>query len=156
MIVRQLADGSDELNRLAKEKQELENALKQLGPIADAEHDIATQVLFVENQIRACMTGWTKASPAVRKRLLRRTIKEVVVTRNEIFLTFWTSASEQYGGLGESSANDSREGSNVVPFPRRSSSARNRNLSFFGSGDVRNGRGCRTRTYDPSVMSRAL
>lgn len=151
-----LRQASEELNKLAQERLGLENALKQLGPITDEGADIATQVLFVENQIRACMMGWAKSSPAVRKRLLRRTIKEIVVTRDELFLTYWTNASERYEEPNEGFAHDPHEGSNIVPLPRRSSSAGNRNLPFFGSGDVRNGRGCRIRTCGPAVMSGLL
>lgn len=135
---------SDELNRLAQEKQKLEEALKRLGPVPTAEPDIREQVLFVENQIRACMLGWAKASPAVRKRLLRRTIKEIVVTPDKLLLTFWTCAEEQYREFGDDGAGEPQVGSNVVSLRRRSFATRNRNLSFFGSGDVRFGSERRT------------
>lgn len=132
---------SDELNRLAKEKQNLEVSLLHLGPISEIEVDIASQVLFVENQIRLCMQGWQKAPPAVRKRLLRRTIKEIVVTRDELYLTFWTSAAEQFGALGSGALGENGEDSNVVLLRRLSPAVGDHNLSIIGSEEVRNGRG---------------
>ena len=85
---------SEELNRLAKEKMTLESELKKLGP-APKEIDVKTQVLFMENQVRNCISGWSKASHVVQKRLLRRTIKEIIVTADEIKIAFWKSDEEQ-------------------------------------------------------------
>lgn len=97
---------SDELNRLAKHKQELEKHQSQLDPKAADRQTYREQALFIENQSRWCMQGWAKATPAVSKRLLRRTIKEIVVTRTELCITFWTSAEKSeeshkaVGGIG--------------------------------------------------------
>lgn len=134
---------SEEMNRLAKEKTALEKALKDLGPSED-DVDLGTKVLFVENQIRMCMQGWAKATPATRKRLLRRTIKEAIVTRDELLLTFWTSPGEQAEAFGFEGSERSEGGENIIPIRRRSASNRDHNDAFFGSGDVKIGRGCRT------------
>lgn len=73
---------SDELNRLAKQKSDLEKYLATLNPKAADPYVFKEQSLFVENQIRWCMQGWPKANPAMRKRLLRRTIKEITYSRS--------------------------------------------------------------------------
>lgn len=99
---------------------------------------------LVGNQVQLCMHGWEKANPAIKKRLLRRTINGIVVTREELFITFWMSAAEQTDGLREAGVNESQGGSNLVPLPRNSAGTRNRNLSVLGSGDVRNGSPDRT------------
>ncbi len=49
----------------------------------------------MENQIRSCVNGWRKASTSLKKRLLRRTIKEIIVMGNDLQITFWTSYDEQ-------------------------------------------------------------
>ncbi len=147
---------SDELNRLAKQKRDLEKYLSQLGPKVTSPCVYREQSLFVENQIRWCMQGWSKATPAVRKRLLRRTVKEIVVTSSELHITFWMSADERDDALQECNESDALGAQNVMSFRRRAPSARDRNLLFGSSGDVRNGRGCKIRTCDPPVMSRLL
>ena len=49
----------------------LQNNLKSL-PAEQKDELAATQItLFMENQGRACIKGWAKASTSVRKRLLR-------------------------------------------------------------------------------------
>lgn len=147
---------SDELNRLAIQKQDLEKYLAELDALAVDPQIYREQALFIENQIRWCMQGWAKATPAVRKRLLRRTIKEIVVTRTELHMTFWKCAEDREESPIGSEGIGSNGGENVVAFRRRSPSGQDHNLSIQSSGKVRNGRASRTRTWDPTVMSRLL
>jgi hypothetical protein len=61
------------------------------------------------------VSGLGKASPAGRKRLLRRTVKEVVVDREVMNITFWISHNELMDALPESaSAGQTIEGKVVV------------------------------------------
>jgi site-specific DNA recombinase len=135
---------SGELNRLAKQKQDLEKHLAKLDPKACDPQTYREQCLFVENQIRWCLQGWIKASPAIRKRLLRRTIKVIVVTRTELCITFWTSAEDRDNSLysGNKSGSDGVE--NIRALRRRSPQAQDRNLSIIGSGNIGNGSERRT------------
>lgn len=132
---------SEELNRLAKQKQDLEKYLGQLDPKATDPQVFHEQALFVENQIRWCLQGWAKSTPSIRKRLLRRTIKEIVVTQTELCITFWTSAEERDHSPLAGDPNASEGSENVVAFRRRSPQASDQNLWVNGSGKVRNGRG---------------
>ena len=147
---------SEELNRLAKTKTDLDAQIKKLGPVDSSDSAPELKALFVENQVKMCMQGWSKATPAIKKRLLRRTIKEIIVTRDELFITFWTSAMEQNNAIGFEGTGESGEGENIIPIRRRSASGRDHNLSINGSGDVRIGRPTGTRTPDPPVMSGML
>ncbi len=135
---------SDELNRLAKQKADLEKYIHQLGPQVATSQLYKEQSLFIESQIRWCMQGWLKATPAVRKRLLRRTIKEIVVTRSDLQITFWMSAQERDEALFQAREGEAGGGQNVLSFRRRSLSAQDQNLRFGSSGDVRNGSERRT------------
>lgn len=135
---------SEELNRLAKQKQDLEKYLAQLDPKGCDPQLYHEQALFVENQIRWCMQGWAKASAAVRKRLLRRTIKEIVITQIELHITFWTSAEDRdHSHLGIDT-NPSEGSENIVAFRRRSPPEADRNLWVKSAGKVKIGRGSRT------------
>src|SRR5690606_3085447 len=62
---------SEQLNTLAKKKEDLEKYLNDLNYQPQNAEAIKEQVLFVENQIRLLMQGWAKATPATKKRLLR-------------------------------------------------------------------------------------
>jgi site-specific DNA recombinase len=119
---------SDELNRLAKQKQDLEKYLSTLDPKASDPFAFKEQTLFVENQIRWCMQGWAKATPAMRKRLLRRTIKEIVVTQTELLITFWTNSEDRDFSLKvEPQGENSNDKSNIISFGRRKRPAPNAN-----------------------------
>jgi len=119
---------SDELNRLAKQKQDLEKYLSTLDPKASDPFTFKEQTLFVENQIRWCMQGWAKATPAMRKRLLRRTIKEIVVTQTELLITFWTNSEDRDFSLKmEPQGENSNDESNIISFGRRKRPAPNAN-----------------------------
>lgn len=119
---------SDELNRLAKQKQDLEKYLSTLDPKGNDPYAFKEQALFVENQIRWCMQGWAKATPAMRKRLLRRTIREIVVTQTELWITFWTSSEDRDISLkiGPQSE-DSNDQGNIISIGRRSRPSSNAN-----------------------------
>jgi len=111
---------SDELNRLAKQKQDLEKYLSTLDPKASDPFVFKEQSLFVENQIRWCMQGWAKATPAMRKRLLRRTIKEIVVTQTELLITFWTSSEDRDFSLQvDPQVENSTGQNNIISLGRR-------------------------------------
>lgn len=131
---------SEELNSLAKRKTELEKYMQQLGPVDDTSKSCRDQVLFVQNQIQALLQGWPKATPEARKRLLRRTIKEIVVSRTEMKIIFWLNADMSTDGT-RGPTNDCGVNENVVPFRRNSPSALDRNLSTDCSGKVLIGRG---------------
>lgn len=135
---------SEELNRLAKRKQELEKYVHEIETEQDHTASPRDQALFVENQIRWCMQGWAKAKPSVRKRLLRRTIKEIVVTRTELQITFWTAEDERDNALGSSNRGDSEGSENVVALRRRAPGSRNQNESIKSSGNIGNGSERRT------------
>ena len=132
---------SEELNRLAKQKQDLEKYLSTLDPKGNDPYVFKEQALFVENQIRWCMQGWAKATPAIRKRLLRRTIKEIVVTQTELWITFWTSSEDRDISLkiGPQSENSNDQG-NIISIGRRSrpSSNVNERRRATSSGTVPN------------------
>ena len=66
------------------------------------------------------MQGWAKATPAMRKRLLRRTIKEIVVTQTELLITFWTSSEDRDFSLQTDLPGESATGqNNIISFGRR-------------------------------------
>ena len=135
---------SDELNRLAQEKKILEKQLDGFDPSTFDAGTFREKALFIENQIRWCMQGWVKANDAVRKRMLRRVVKSVIVTKDEIQLILWTSISERYQALGEASGSDLDSGKNILNFRRLSPPGSDRNLLIESSGNVGNGRGYRT------------
>ena len=139
---------SDELNRLAKQKVDLEKYLSTLDPKANDPYVFKEQTLFVENQIRWCMQGWTKATPAIRKRLLRRTIKEIVVTQTELWITFWTSSDDRDISLNEVTAPDAEGSEKIINIYRRPKSraagSENQNLSIISSGNDKVGSESRT------------
>lgn len=128
---------AEELNRLAQKKQALEKQLRLTEEANIAPESAKFQALFVHNQIRACLQGWAKASPSVQKRLLRRTIKEIVVTHDEMLITFWMSNEEQAASYGTQPVLDGNE--KILPIRGRLRSNRDRNDRIAGSGDVRNG-----------------
>lgn len=127
---------SEELNRLAKEKQVLEARISQIDPKDFDPKTFHAQALFVENQIRQFLQGWAKAPPSVRKRMLRRVVKDVVITREEMSLTFWTSLDEQRSTLGDADGNALGDSENVVTFRRLSPPASDRNLLIKSSGNL--------------------
>ena len=136
---------SDELNRLAKQKLELEGYRATLDPRAAGPEAFNDQATFVENQIRWCLQGWSKAAPAVRKRLLRRTIKDIVVTRTEMLVTFWVSSEARDDAMViEGGDADAGAAGRVVTLRRPSPPAADRNVSVGSSGNVRNGSERRT------------
>ena len=131
---------SDELNRLAKQKQGLEKYLKELGPGAAGLEAYREQALFVENQVRWCLQGWPKAAPDVRKRLLRRTIKSIVAARAELLVTFWVSAEERDDAtVVASGVGDAKTAGNIVTLRRPTRLTADHNPSIGSSGNVRNG-----------------
>ena len=82
------------------------------------------------------MQGWQKATTATKKRLLRRTIKAITITRNEILITFWLNAEDSRGGFIEGSEIGSDGSENIVSLRRVSPQAPDRNLSIISSGNV--------------------
>lgn len=135
---------SNELNRLATQKKELEIYRASLGSKPKAPQVYRDQAHFIEHNIRALFQGWAKATPAMKKRLLRRTIKEIVITRSEIQITFWVSADEQLDSNGGQPLIGSEQNEKILPFRRVSAPAEDRNLCVRGSGNVKNGSGGRT------------
>lgn len=135
---------SEELNRLAKEQEDLEIQLASIDPIAFDSGASREQALFVENQIRLCLQGWAKAPFSVRKRMLRRVVKEIVVTSDEMHLTFWTSQSEQINSYQDLDGSASESAKNVLSFQRRSPPVQDRNLLIRSSGKEGNGSEGRT------------
>ena len=83
------------------------------------------------------MQGWSKATPSVRKRLLRRTIKEIVVTRAEMLITFWVSAEERDDAILPGDEADSQGAGNLIKLRRLSPPVVNRNLSIESSGNIK-------------------
>ena len=130
---------SDEMNRLATQKSELEKYMARLNPSELRPKAYKEQALFVENQIRWCMQGWSKATPSVRKRLLRRTIKEIAITRAEMHITFWVSTEERDDAILPGDRGDSKGARNLIKLRRLSPPGVNRNLSIGSSGNVGNG-----------------
>ncbi|MCB0369678.1 MAG: recombinase family protein [Bdellovibrionales bacterium] len=135
---------SEQLNTLAKKKEDLEKYLNDLNYQPQDSEAIKEQVLFVENQIRLLMQGWAKATPATKKRLLRRTIKEIVITRGEIHICFWLNSMETDFGHDRASGASPEDAKNIIHLRRFSPGASDRNLSFFSSGKVRIGSERRT------------
>ncbi len=132
---------SEEMNKLAKQKADLEKYLGQLNPNEIEPESYKDQALYVENQMRLCMQGWAKATPAVRKRLLRRTVKEIVVTRTEMKIIFWLGIEKDFDENGNPIEFGSEGLKNVKSLRRVSHQALDRNLSIKSSGNVGNGRG---------------
>lgn len=132
---------SEELNQLAKEKENLEKYLNQMDFEDQPSISAKSQVLFVENQIRMLLHGWQKATPAMRKRLLRRTVKEIYVTRGEMKITFWLSAEERDGAILESISTDPLQAKKILAFRDFSSQSQDSNFYIASSGNVRDGRG---------------
>lgn len=132
---------SEELNRLAQEKQSLEAQISQIDLMAFNADSSRHQALFVENQMRQCLQGWAKATPSLRKRLLRRVIKSVVVTADELRLTFWTSLEEQREAFSNWSKYESGNAENVVSIRRYAPPNTDQNTATKSSGKVRIGRG---------------
>ncbi len=132
---------SEELNRLAKQKDDLEKYVASVDRNAGRPAALKDQVLFVENQIRALLQGWPKATPAMRKRLLRRTVKEIVVTSEEMQFTFWLSAHERDESLFGGDEGDPDEAKKILAFRRFSPRSQDQNSSIQSSGKVRNGSG---------------
>lgn len=135
---------SQELNRLAKKKMDLEKHIKDLDYQPQGIEVFREQALFVENQVRNLTKGWEKATPATKKRLLRRTIKAITITRNEILITFWLNVEDSRGGFIEGSEIGSDGSENIVSLRRISPQASDRNLSIISSGNIGNGSEGRT------------
>lgn len=129
---------SEELNQLAKEKENLEKYLNQMDFEDQPSISAKSQVLFVENQIRMLLHGWQKATPAMRKRLLRRTVKEIYVTRGEMKITFWLSAEERDGAILEGGS-DPLQAKKILAFQDFSSQGQDSNFYIASSGNVRSG-----------------
>jgi DNA invertase Pin-like site-specific DNA recombinase/transposase len=144
LSVEALTLASDELNRLAKQKADLEKYISSLNRKEPSLASIKEQSLFVENQIRALSQGWSKATPPMRKRLLRRTVKEIVVAREEMQITFWLSAQERDESLFDGSESDPKTTKKILAFRGKSPQSQDQNQWIKSSGEVRNGRGCRT------------
>lgn len=127
---------SEEMNRLAKKKMDLEKHIKEMDYQPHGIGFYREQALFVENQIRSLMQGWSKATAATKKRLLRRTIKAIEVTRDEIRITFWLNSEDSRGGFAGDSEVSPEGSENLVSLRRKSPSAPDHNLSFLSSGNV--------------------
>ncbi len=114
------------------------------------------QVQFIENQIPWCLQGWQNAGPEMRERLIGRTIRVIVVTREELQITFWTGPSQELAAPGNDEFSVAQrkwdtqgiDPNNTLTFkPRKrktppagtESGASDHHSSFHGSGKVKNG-----------------
>lgn len=132
---------SNELNSLAKEKATLRAYLTQLGDSKPDEEEIRDQVEFVKTQMRDVVKGWQKANPTLKKRLIRRLIRSIVVTRKEIKVTFWL-AEQGFGNSNSASPKGARKGtSEVLQFSDFSSSNQDQNGRTACSPLRKNGSG---------------
>lgn len=126
---------SEQLEALAKQKKEIEKQLEELKENEDIA-DSANQVKFAEGNVRDLLKGWTKATNAMKKRLLRRAIKKIIVTKDEMKVVFWLSADERDGSNPEPKASEIESGADILEFRRRSRLAAegsDHNLSIPGS-----------------------
>ncbi len=132
---------AEELNRLAKRKEDLERYVLGLNREPKDSAAFKSQALFVEKQMRALLQGWPKASSAMRKRLLRRTVKEIVVTSEEMRITFWLSAEARDESLFDGSEIEAAKAKKILAFRGISPQSQDRNLGINSSGKVGNGSG---------------
>jgi hypothetical protein len=65
---------------LTKEKADLENELRRLEEMPDRPQFIAESLMMVEERLREFERGFKTAGGAMKKRLLRRVLKQVLVT----------------------------------------------------------------------------
>ncbi len=138
---------SERLEDLAKRKKALESQIQEHERIVADKASVKDKVIFVEDNLKDLLRGWAKATNAMKKRLLRRAIKRIVVTKDEMKVVFWLSAEERDGSNTEPKASEIESGADVLEFRRRSRQAfekSDRNLSIPGSLIGKIGRGART------------
>jgi hypothetical protein len=69
-----------------------------------------------------------------------RTIKEIIITRGELGITFWKSAQERADSLLVGAEISSDDEGKIIALRRRSPQAPDQNLSVISSGKIGNGR----------------
>lgn len=138
---------SERLEALAKRKKALEDQIQEHERTVTDKASAKDKVIFVEDNLKDLLKGWAKATNAMKKRLLRRAIKRIVVTRDVMKVVFWMSTDERDGSNPEPKASEIESGADILEFRRRSRLAAegsDRNLSIPGSLIGKFGRGART------------
>lgn len=138
---------SEQLEALAKKKKALADQIQEHERIVADKALAKDKVIFVEDNLKDLLRGWAKATNAMKKRLLRRAIKRIIVTKDEMKVVFWFSAEERDGSNPEPKASEIESGADILEFRRRSRQAfekSDRNLSIPGSLIGKFGRGART------------
>ena len=147
---------SDRLNALAQTKQSIERQLQLLDDSTDLETLVSQQARFVEVNLTNLLKGWQKAPSALKKRLLRRAIRRIVVTRDEMKITFWLSAEERDGSTEISLDGSAKPEAEILEFRRRSrlleAQGTDQNSLVGGSPIGKFGSGRGTRTPDQRIM----
>lgn len=127
---------SEQLEALAKRKKALADQIQEHERIVADKASAKDKVIFVEDNLKDLLRGWAKATNAMKKRLLRRAIKRIIVTKDEMKVVFWFSADERDGSNPEPKASEIESGADILEFRRRSRQAfekSDRNLSIPGS-----------------------
>lgn len=114
-----LQSAAEQLEELSKKKTSLDEYLKELEATMKQRTTFRAQAEFAEENLSTLLRGWSKSSTAVRKRLLRRSIKNISITRSEMKVTFWLSSEERDGNSMKESGNSESIGAEVLEFRRR-------------------------------------
>jgi hypothetical protein len=138
---------SQQLGLLAARKKAIEGQIEAMKEIEADASSVKDQVKFVEGNVKDLMKGWSKTTNTLKKRLLKRAIKRIVVTKDEMKVVFWLSADARDGSNPQPKAAEIDSSADILEFRRRSRLAAhcsNQNLSISGSLIGKIGRGAGT------------
>lgn len=133
----------ERLEQLANKKRDLQNQLLKLSSAEKAEAEIPYQVGELRSLIQDFKRGFSKASPSMKRRLLRKVLKGIVLTSKGLEVSF--HIEDSIDGIKNAE-------SNVVPLVRKTEPPRGGNSDLSSlSGELpvlKIGWGTRTRTWE--------
>ena len=147
---------SQQLDKLAKNKSQIEKYICELQTRRETANSISEQAAFVETNLRNLVRGWSKATSSIKKRLLRRAIKEITISTEEMKVTFWLSENEREPSIGGNKLRECFQDTKVLPFRRAAGQSAGVTFEFDGSYVGLNGGVDGTRTRGLSRDRRAL
>ena len=120
MDTKSLTLASDRLNSLAERRDAIEVRLAVIDREASSSASPFEQAQFVEDNLKDLLKGWSKATNSLKKRLLRRAIRRIVVTKEEMLITFWLSADQRDGAPKVGLLAEAKPQAEILEFRRRS------------------------------------
>lgn len=135
---------------LSTEKADLEGRLDRLNSNSDEEAVIRESIDLIEENLRGFERGYTKAKGSMKKRLLKKVLKQVVMTPEGIYIFMQLADGVEIPNHKIKLIRfEDREGQKKAPFAiTQKASGDDSNLLVLRSDNNINGDACRIRTYD--------